>query len=328
MEKLKAHEIDSLLERVTTLRNELGHSPPATAIKDAIAEGFGRAFSIDWVPSGLTPWEGERLARLLPEFRSGTWIDRRAPGTQRREALRAVHRGPGGVIRLLLEVDLGRSRIRSAFLTGDFFSFILLGSLLGAYISAVFWGIGYSLKMEMDSGVLESNWMTPVPRLAFLVGRTLTSLVVTTLNCTGVLLASWLLFGFSAGGPVGKAMLITLPMLAGLYGFGFAFAGLVLLMRDANTLVDVSSFLVGELSGRGFPVTVLPRALMVISLVLPTTYGFDAVRALLLGTKPLLPLGVAAVVLVGFMVAMLVLGGMAFSAIERVCRARGTLGMH
>jgi lipoate-protein ligase A len=123
MEKLKAHEIDSLLERVTTLRNELGHSPPATAIKDAIAEGFGRAFSIDWVPSGLTPWEGERLARLLPEFRSGTWIDRRAPGTQRREALRAVHRGPGGVIRLLLEVDLGRSRIRSAFLTGDFFSF-------------------------------------------------------------------------------------------------------------------------------------------------------------------------------------------------------------
>lgn len=212
--------------------------------------------------------------------------------------------------------------------TGDFFSFILLGSLLGAYISAVFWGIGYSLKMEMDSGVLESNWMTPVPRLAFLVGRTLTSLVVTTLNCTGVLLASWLLFGFSAGGPVGKAMLITLPMLAGLYGFGFAFAGLVLLMRDANTLVDVSSFLVGELSGRGFPVTVLPRALMVISLVLPTTYGFDAVRALLLGTKPLLPLGVAAVVLVGFMVAMLVLGGMAFSAIERVCRARGTLGMH
>ncbi len=212
--------------------------------------------------------------------------------------------------------------------SGDFFSFILLGSFLGAYISAVFWGIGYSLKMEMDAGVLESNWMTPVPRFAFLVGRTVTSLVITTLNCTGVLLASWLLFGFSASGSVGRAILITLPMLGGLYGFGFTFAGLVLLIREANTLVDVSSFLVGELSGRGFPVTVLPRSLIVISLALPTTYAFDAVRAILLGTEPLLPPGAAALVLVAFMVVMLALGWLSFTAIERLCRARGTLGLH
>jgi len=29
----------------------------------------------------------------------------------------------------------------------------------------VFWGMGLSLKTEMDTGVLESNWMLPVPRL-------------------------------------------------------------------------------------------------------------------------------------------------------------------
>jgi ABC-2 type transport system permease protein len=212
--------------------------------------------------------------------------------------------------------------------TSDFFSFLLIGSFLGAYINSVFWGIGYSLKVEMDAGVLETNWMAPVPRIAFLVGRTITSLVITTLNCTGVLLASWMLFGFRVTGSVGLAMLIAVPMLAGLYGFGFAFAGLVLLMRDANTLVDVSSFLVGELSGRGFPVTVLPRFLLILSLALPTTYGYDAVRALLLGTDPLLPLWLSVVVLVGFMVVMLVLGAYAFLRIELRCRARGTLGLH
>ena len=36
-------------------------------------------------------------------------------------------------------------------------------------------------------------------------------------------------------------------MLLGLYGFGFAFAALVLILREANTLVDVSSFLVTDL---------------------------------------------------------------------------------
>lgn len=212
--------------------------------------------------------------------------------------------------------------------TSDFFSFILIGSFLGAYINSVFWGIGYSLKIEMDSGVLETNWMAPVPRIAFLVGRTITSLVITTLNCAGVLLASWLLFGFQVSGSVGLAMLAALPMLAGLYGFGFAFAGLVLLLRDANTLVDVSSFLVGELSGRGFPVTVLPRFLLIISLALPTTYGYDVVRALLLGTDSLLPLWMSVAVLVAFMVIMLILGAAVFLRMEARCRMRGTLGMH
>jgi lipoate-protein ligase A len=40
MEKLKAHEIDSLMERVTTLRAELGHAPPAETIKQAIGCAF------------------------------------------------------------------------------------------------------------------------------------------------------------------------------------------------------------------------------------------------------------------------------------------------
>src|SRR4051812_25959713 len=39
--------------------------------------------------------------------------------------------------------------------TGDYMSFILLGSIITSYVSAVFWGMGYSLKNEMDSGVLE-----------------------------------------------------------------------------------------------------------------------------------------------------------------------------
>lgn len=57
-------------------------------------------------------------------------------------------------------------------------------------------------------------------------------------------------------------------------------------------------------------------AFHVVSLALPTTYGFDAVRALLLGTLPLLPLGATAAVLVGFMVVMLTLGWQLFWADE------------
>ena len=55
-------------------------------------------------------------------------------------------------------------------------SFVLVGTVLASYIASVFWGMGYALKSEMDSGVLESNWLTPIPRPLMLVGQTLAML--------------------------------------------------------------------------------------------------------------------------------------------------------
>ncbi|MDD1748559.1 MAG: hypothetical protein LUO89_01660, partial [Methanothrix sp.] len=39
--------------------------------------------------------------------------------------------------------------------TNDYMSFVILGSALGNFIMSVFWGMGYALKGDMDSGVLE-----------------------------------------------------------------------------------------------------------------------------------------------------------------------------
>src|SRR5262245_54350622 len=61
--------------------------------------------------------------------------------------------------------------------TGDYMSFILIGTVLGNFVLTVFWGMGYALKNDMDAGVLESNWLMPVSRLLLLVGRTLTNLL-------------------------------------------------------------------------------------------------------------------------------------------------------
>ena len=122
--------------------------------------------------------------------------------------------------------------------------------------------------------------------------------------------------------------LTLLPMLVALYGFGFAFASLVLLMKDANTLVDVSNFLVSMLSGSQFPVSVLPRLLLPLSLAIPLTYGFDSVRAHLLGTTTLLPLRYELAILVLFMCVMVPLGSLIFMRVEHRCRTLGTLSQH
>lgn len=212
--------------------------------------------------------------------------------------------------------------------TTDYMSFILIGTVLMNFVTTVFWGMGYSLKTEMDAGVLESNWVAPVSRPVFLVGRTLANIVITTgMSVVMLILGAWL-FGFSVSGNVLAAIGVAIPMLIALYGFGFAFAAIVLLMRDANTMIDVSNFLVSLLSGSQFPVTVLPTLVLLVSLALPLTYGFDAVRGLLLGTDTLLPIPTEVVLMVVFMVVMVWLGLVVFRRVERRCRVLGTLNMH
>ena len=212
--------------------------------------------------------------------------------------------------------------------TSDYMSFILVGSILSSYISSVFWGMGYALKTEMDEGVMESNWLTPVPRFAFLIGQTITNLITTTVVNVGILALGWWLFGFTITGSVWQAILVVLPMLLALYGFGFAFATLVLLIRDANMLVDVSDYVVTLLSGSQFPVQVLPGFLLPIALALPLTYGFDVVRGILIQSKTLLPISYEIGILLLFMAVTVPAGYAIFRTVERRIKRLGTLGMH
>jgi ABC-2 type transport system permease protein len=212
--------------------------------------------------------------------------------------------------------------------TGDYMSYILLGTVLTNFIMTVFWSMGYALKNDMDAGVLESNWLTPVPRLLILVGRTLSSLLVTAITSAVMLALAGALFGFKPTGNTLAAFLTAIPMLIGLYGFGFAFAAVVLLMRESNTLVDVSSFLVQGFSGTNFPVKSLPTWLLPIALILPLTYGLDAVRGFLLKTETLLPLPVEVAILIVCMFALLGFGAWVFNRVERRVRTLGTLGQH
>lgn len=212
--------------------------------------------------------------------------------------------------------------------TTDFMSFILLGTVLESFINAVFWGMGYALKNDMDSGVMESNWLTPIPRLLILVGHSVTNLLITAITSLGMLFLAGLVFGFHVSGDVFSALVPVIPMMIGLYGFGFAFAAVVMLIREANTLVDISSFLVQIFSGSNFPVNALPRFLLPIALALPLTYGLDAMRSHLIGTRTILPINLELALLVIFMFVMLWIGVTTFRSLERRVRTLGTLGQH
>ena len=123
LEKLKDKEIASVRQRVTCLKEELGSLPPLAEVKEAVAEAFAGDFGIRFVPGGLTAGEEAMLAERLPWFRSDAWIDGVRPDWERTGAVSAMRKTPFGLVRVTLQANLPRQRLKSVFITGDFLAY-------------------------------------------------------------------------------------------------------------------------------------------------------------------------------------------------------------
>lgn len=212
--------------------------------------------------------------------------------------------------------------------TTDYMAFLVVGSIVSSFISSVMWGMGFSLKEEMDIGVIESNWLTPVPVWVQLIGRSIFSLIITTVNSLTVAFLIWILFGFDIGDGILQAIISLIPLLIALYGLGFAIASLVLVTNNANNIIDITSFMLTIICGESFPITVLPRFIIPISLALPITYGYDVIRGILLDTKTLLPINIEIWILTVFMVVGIIIGKKILVKVEKYCKNIGNIGFH
>lgn len=212
--------------------------------------------------------------------------------------------------------------------TNDYMAYIVIGSIIGSFISSVMWGMGFSLKEEMDTGVIESNWLTPIPIWIQLIGRSLFSLVITTINSLTTAFLIWILFGFNIGRGILSSIITLIPFLIALYGLGFGIASLVLITNNANNIIDISNYLLTTLSGQNFPITVLPKYLMAISFALPLTYGFDAIRGILLDTHTILPLNTERLILLIFMCFGITVGIQILNKVINYCKKIGNIGFH
>ena len=123
VEKLKAKEIDSVKERVTCLKWELGYTPPLATIKEAITRGFEKELNIRLKPGTLTQEEKELFKEKLGFYQSSQWIDAVKPKLNNQEVIQAAYKSPEGMVRFTIIANLIRKRIKEIYITGDFLSF-------------------------------------------------------------------------------------------------------------------------------------------------------------------------------------------------------------
>jgi ABC-2 type transport system permease protein len=210
----------------------------------------------------------------------------------------------------------------------DFMGYMVVGYMITIYINTAFWSLGFSLKEEMRQGVLESNWSTPVSRANLLISKSLFQFCAATFEIILTGFICYFAFGFKITPDILKLLGFLIPGIIGILGLGLTISALVLVVKEANAIIDLSSSMVSAISGGFFPIKVLPKMFLFISLSLPLTYINDSTRAIIIGQTPIIPLKYQFMIIISSMVIFSLLGNIVFNKVERKCRSLGILGSH
>ncbi len=158
--------------------------------------------------------------------------------------------------------------------------------------------VGFGLISEYRAGVIERMRVTPVSRVALLVGRALKDVVVLVVQ--GILLTVLALF-FGLRAPFGGVVVALLLVAVLALAMSSASYALALILKSEDTLAPVLNTIVLPLlllSGILLPMTLAPTWLYNLSRVNPFVYVVDAERAIFRGDFS------GSVVVVGIVVAI------------------------
>ncbi|MFW5884261.1 MAG: ABC transporter permease [bacterium] len=212
--------------------------------------------------------------------------------------------------------------------TSNFFAYLPIGLVVSYVLTSIFWNMGFALKRLMDIGMLETIWSCPVSRVVYVVGESLFSVTRLLFEVAVVIVVYRYLYGFALPASIVATLRYLPAFMLLMFGFGIGFASLVLLVKDANTLVDTSSFLISGITGSQNPPQAFPRFLVAIALAIPITHFIDLLRVQTLAIEPL----ANAALSLGYFLASAVLfpvaGVLIFRAVERRSRRRGDLHVH
>jgi len=223
--------------------------------------------------------------------------------------------------------ELSDAGVVSGKAASDLLLFLLIGTLVWAYLSAVLDDISLVITWERWEGTIEHTLMAPVPRVAHLVGTAVFGVLHALVRTSLIMLLSLPFFDVQLAGAswptaavvvaVGSVPLIGLGILAGILPMLYPERG-----EQMSFMVQAFVLLV---SGVYYSVDTLPGWLQAIGDVSPATYLLQGVRAAVIDGASVGDVGGDVLALVVFSVVLLPLSIVTFKAAERWAKRNGRL---
>lgn len=223
---------------------------------------------------------------------------------------------------------IGMAQFQATTGVQDYTGYIAIGTIIWMWQNVVLWNIGYSLRNEQMRGTLESNWLTPTWRFAYLLGGSVPQLIAMFMFLTVAAIEFVLVFGVRFEGSVWLTLLAFFAAVPSVYGLGFAFASLVINVKEANAFVFLVRGMVMVFCGITYPISILPDWMRPIADWLPQTYIIHAIRSASLPTQGFSAIAGDLKILTLFGAFWLAFGYLLFSWMERRARRTGTIGQY
>ncbi|WP_078843431.1 ABC transporter permease [Streptomyces albus] len=229
---------------------------------------------------------------------------------------------------LLLVLFMGRGQLRDELLLPGLLGMVSL-TFIHEQVNRAFW----SYLGDMQSGVLEQTYLTPLPSWTLILGRQVAAVVSALPSALSVLLVGVITIE-ARGGDMPFDVQILVPLAAivlGTCGLALILCGLTLVYKRIEIITQFSMAVWFIAGGTFVPLDNMPDVTAFLSrLLVPIAPGIEAIRDILLGGHALTGLQTGwglwwvilqPVVLVG-------IGVVLFGRLERVARRRGTLGRY
>jgi len=205
--------------------------------------------------------------------------------------------------------------------------FLLIGTLVWTYLSAILDDISLVVTWERWEGTIEHTLMAPVPRVAHLLGTAVFGVLHAMVRTTLIMLIAIPFFSvdLSNANWVTAAVVILVGSFA-LIGLGILAGVLPLLYPEGG---EQLSFMVQSVvllvSGVYYSVQTLPPWLRVVSLFSPATYLLRAIRHALIDGAAVTQVAADLAVMAAFAVVLIPASIAVFSAAERWAKRTGRL---
>ena len=210
----------------------------------------------------------------------------------------------------------------------EYVGYIAVGTMIWMWQNIVLWAVGYSLRNEQMRGTLESNWLSPTWRFAYLLGSSIPQLASMFMLMLVSGLEYAFLFRVNFSGSLWLTLLVILAAIPSVYGLGFAFASVVITLKEANAFVFLVRGIVMVFCGITYPLAILPDWMQSVSQWLPQTYIIHAVRTAALSTEGFSGIAFDLKMLVIFGIIWLAFGYLLFNMMERRARQTGAIGQY
>ena len=205
--------------------------------------------------------------------------------------------------------------------------FLLIGTLVWAYLSAVLDDMSLVITWERWEGTIEHTLMAPVPRLWHLLGMSAFGVLHAVIRTAAIMACSLPFFTVDLGQASWSAALVVLAVGSiSLVGLGILAGILPLLYPERGVQMSfMVQALVLLISGVYYSVDILPGWLRAVSHLSPATYLLRGIRAALIDGHGVSSQGetLAVLGLFGLVIVPLSLAG--FSAAEHWAKKTGRL---